>query len=75
MYAVEKTQIVSAWSARVPAHRRHPSRERHSRAISRWGTAVIETSDGIRDGTFPGAGTSATIDIITWWLSGTEDCE
>ncbi len=44
-------------------------------AISRWGTAVIETSDGIRDGTFPGAGTPATIDIITWWLSGTEDCE
>jgi hypothetical protein len=39
-------------------------------AITQWGTATIETADGTWEGTFSGVFTSATTDVITWWLTG-----
>lgn len=40
-------------------------------ALTQWGTAVIHTADGTWEGTFSGVYSTATTDVITWWLKGT----
>ena len=40
-------------------------------ALTQWGTAVITTADGTWEGTFSGVYSTATTDVITWWLEGT----
>ena len=40
-------------------------------AFVQWGTARIETADGTWEGTFSGAYTAATGDMVSAWLEGT----
>ena len=41
-------------------------------ALTQWGTAIISTVDGTWEGTFSGVFSTATTDVITWWLEGAE---
>ncbi|MCV2393697.1 hypothetical protein OEB99_05190 [Actinotalea sp. M2MS4P-6] len=40
-------------------------------ALTQWGTSVIETADGTWEGTYAGAFSTETADMITWWMTGT----
>jgi hypothetical protein len=45
----------------------------HDGAITQWGTTVLETADGTWEGAFSGVFTTATTDVMTYWLTGTGD--